>query len=460
MKQNLDFHKRSYPVWEKFRFSPIGKALWLGVLFPCYVLWVAGYVLLNRRRLERRRAEFASRDLETLQREGRKIGYVAITIYDWHAIWHRPHHIFWRIAERYPVVYLRPHFFQLLLQSLRPRWRDESEQISPSLLLEDPVLLSGEDWLPIIKEWNKWYLLGKVYKALDKMGCEGFVLWYNFPQSPYLAGEAGEAALVYDILDNYQGFSWASKGLGWREDLLLRKADVVFAGTGQLHKSKQGSTRRSHFLPCGVEFEHFHSATLPETALPDDLPPKQGPVLGYFGTCDDRVDLELLQKMHDRHPDWTIIMVGPLLQPDDFAYRNHPKIRFLGLRSYKELPKYLKYWDVSLIPFVLNEVTRNINPTKLLEYLAAGKPVVTPAIPDVVDHYSGVVGIGHDHDEFIALCEQALAEQDPAATQRRIATAQDKTWEGVVSFVLDEVQVAARDRAAVPSADRSPVRTS
>jgi glycosyltransferase involved in cell wall biosynthesis len=446
-----------YTWWDKIRTHGVWKVVSLLLLTLPFLL--RNWLLVRRTREERRR-------LREHFRQGRAngaglgphTGFVGVSLYLWDELWHRPQQTFWRVAEHQVVIYLRPIFVKQILSEKKPLSYlgdrlirlDEQRRI----WLFEPVLISGEHRLEAIRELNRAYLETKLYRLLREQGCERLVLWYNFPNVVYLAGAMEEAALVYDILDEYAGFSWGGAEVGRRERHLLSLADVSFAGTGQLYKRKHEWTRNMHFLPCGVDFEHFHAGAEEATALPEDLPPKSGPTLGYFGMVDERIDWDLLAALHERHPDWTVLLIGPFISKD-LRFAHHERIRVLGPRPYAELPRYLKYWDVSLIPFVLNEVTRNINPTKLLEYLACGKPVVTPAIPDIVEYYSEVVHIARDHDEFIRHCEAALAESDPAQVSARVERARGNSWESFVSFVLEKIE----DVAASPSADRSSEQT-
>ncbi len=162
-------------------------------------------------------------------------------------------------------------------------------------------------------------------------------------------------------------------------------------------------------FPSSVDNAHFARARGAQLSDPLDQRHLPGPRLGYFGVIDERLDLDLLAKIADADSTWQVVMVGPVVKinPDDLPRR--PNIHYLGQKTYDELPAYLAGWDVALMPFALNEATRFISPTKTLEYLAAGKPIVSTAIRDVVTPYGekSLVRIA-DHETFALQIEDAL----------------------------------------------------
>jgi len=157
------------------------------------------------------------------------------------------------------------------------------------------------------------------------------------------------------------------------------------------------------------------------------------PVLGYFGVVDERMDYELLAKLADANPDWSIAMVGPVLKVEAHTLPQRPNLHWLGQKNYAELPAYCKGFDVCLMPFALNEATEYINPTKALEYMATGKPVVSTAVADVVSNFGSVVKIAGTHGEFTALCREAIDGPDTAGIERGLKMAADNSWESIVS---------------------------
>src|SRR5262249_3532127 len=152
--------------------------------------------------------------------------------------------------------------------------------------------------------------------------------------------------------------------------------------------------------------KHFGNAKLLRDSADQATLPH--PRLGYFGVIDERMDLGLLDTMAQRHPEWQIVMVGPVVKVNPASLPSRDNLHFLGQREYAQLPEYLAGWDVCLLPFALNDATKFISPTKTLEYMVAERPIVSTPITDVADPYGQIVYLGGTHEEFIAACERAL----------------------------------------------------
>ncbi|MGN6554778.1 MAG: glycosyltransferase, partial [Verrucomicrobiota bacterium] len=242
------------------------------------------------------------------------------------------------------------------------------------------------------------------------------VQWFYDPMAVAAFGGCMEEILtVYDCMDELSKFRCAPPEIQKREANLLALADVVFTGGRKLYESKRRSNSNCHFHGCGVDVAHFGKARKRQTRIPDDLANLHKPILGYFGVVDERMDYELIAALADANPDWSLAIIGPVLKVDANSFPYRPNLHWLGQRPYEDLPAYCKGFDVCLMPFALNESTEYINPTKALEYMAAGKPIISSAISDVVSNFSSVVKIAHDHNEFVALCKAAIQQPDTQA---------------------------------------------
>jgi glycosyltransferase involved in cell wall biosynthesis len=208
--------------------------------------------------------------------------------------------------------------------------------------------------------------------------------------------------LAYDVMDDLAAFKNAPDGLRKRQRRALAKADVVFTGGRSLHRAVVALGRPdAHLFPSGVETTHYARCR----ALRSPAPPK---VAGYVGVVDERLDLALLADLAGRLPDWTIRVVGPVTKIDPATLPQATNIEYPGMTPYQQLPEVMAGLHVAVMPFALNEATRSISPTKTLEYLAAGLPVVSTRVPDVVADYGGVVHLADDGPGFAAACRQAL----------------------------------------------------
>src|SRR5436190_10834060 len=235
------------------------------------------------------------------------------------------------------------------------------------------------------------------------------VAWYYTPMMLTFSRDLEADVTVYDAMDELSKFKFAPLQLLALEQELIDQADIVFTGGSSLYEAKKDRHANVHCFPSSVDRTHFIKARARqfEPADQEDLP---RPRLGFYGVIDERFDTELLDKVAESRPDWSFVMVGPVVKIAQEDLPKRPNIHYLGGKTYAELPAYLSGWDVALMPFAMNESTEFISPTKTPEYLAGGKPVVSTPIRDVVRHYGQLEGvqIADDAESFVAGCEKAL----------------------------------------------------
>ena len=216
-------------------------------------------------------------------------------------------------------------------------------------------------------------------------------------------------AVVFDSMDELSKFRFAPPRLLDLEQELIERADLVFTGGSSLYEAKKGRHDSVHLFPSSVDRVHFAKARAQQfdPADQEELP---RPRLGFYGVLDERFDTELLDRIAEMRPDWSFVMVGPVVKISDEDLPKRRNIHYLGPKKYEQLPSYLAGWDVALMPFAMNESTQFISPTKTPEYLAGGKPVVTTPVRDVVRHYGKLEGVGvaATAEEFVDQCERML----------------------------------------------------
>jgi glycosyltransferase involved in cell wall biosynthesis len=271
---------------------------------------------------------------------------------------------------------------------------------------------------------------------------ESPVVWFYTPMALPLLTHFAPSAVVYDCMDELALFENAPRQLLQRESALLKTADVVFTGGPSLYASKNSRHPNVHCFPSSVDATHFEQALdrTNDHPLQENLP---HPRLGYYGVIDERMDLPLVAALADAHPEWQIMMVGPVVKIDPLTLPVRPNIHYFGQRPYQSLPQFLAGWDVCLMPFVLNDSTKFISPTKVLEYMAAELPIVSTAITDVVTPYGETVFIARDIAEFILHCEQAVTLNDQvkgvmAKKMRKII--RQTSWEDTVRKMSSLIQ--------------------
>jgi len=258
-----------------------------------------------------------------------------------------------------------------------------------------------------------------------------FIAWYYTPMALPFSQHRRPAAVVYDCMDELASFKDAPPVLKQREATLLSRADLVLTGGQSLYEAKRHQHDNIHPFPSSVDVDHFAQARRIVEEPPDQaLIPH--PRLGFFGVIDERMDLDLLAGVAAARPDWHLVLLGPTVKIDPSQLPRRANIHYLGGKKYDELPAYVAGWDVALLPFARNEATRFISPTKTPEYMAAGRPVVSTSIRDVVRPYGqqGLVRIADDVDTFVAACDAAMKE-DPSERRRQAdAFLRQTSWDG------------------------------
>ncbi|SDG43156.1 MULTISPECIES: NAD(P)-binding protein [unclassified Duganella] len=337
----------------------------------------------------------------------------------WDFVYQRPQHLLSRLAQYYRVVVVEEPVYAEGAAS----W--ETFNPAPNLSVyrpHTPVQAPGfhDDQIPVLKS-----LLAEL-PGIDQQP----LVWFYTPMAlPLLPPGAG--LVVYDCMDELSAFRNAPKQLLQREAALLKLADLVFTGGPSLYEAKRQRHDNAHCFASSVDAVHFHQALDRSNGHPlhADIP---HPRLGYYGVIDERFDTELIAAIADAHPEWQLVLVGPVVKIDPAALPQRQNIHYFGQQSYQVLPQFLAGWDVCLLPFALNDSTKFISPTKVLEYMAAELPSVSTAITDVEQPYGDIVAIGHDHAEFIAHCEAALAlseAQRAALAQRMRDVVAGTSWE-------------------------------
>jgi UDP-galactopyranose mutase len=319
----------------------------------------------------------------------------------WNFVFQRPQHLMSRFAEAGRVIFWEEP--EAALPEMEPALgvRTCAETgvivVTPSL----PETLSGEERESTLKSLLDSYLAGE----------QGpLVRWYYTPMMLPFSRHLESACTVYDCMDELANFRFAPPELLGLERELLASAEVVFTGGYSLYEAKKGLHPNIHPFPSSVDRAHFGQARAID-AVPDDQGSLPRPRFGFYGVIDERMDLEMIAALADAHPEWSIVMVGPVVKIDPADLPHRSNIHYLGNKQYEELPVYLGGWDVALMPFAINDSTKFISPTKTPEYLAGGRPVVSTPITDVIRHYGDLesVFIADGAEAFIAGCEQALA---------------------------------------------------
>jgi glycosyltransferase involved in cell wall biosynthesis len=357
----------------------------------------------------------------------------------WDWVWQRPQQFLSRLSSKHNVLFVETVAPEQSLAAPLVTFRTAEGYSNVTILR-----LQFPSW-----RWNDGaYVDAERRRLVKEFVDEGPVAgnfarpvqWFYDPMAvaPF-AGHMDEVLTVYDCMDELSKFRFAPPEIHKRERDLLARADVVFTGGRKLFHSKAPFNRNCHFFGCGVDVAHFGSARSAETQVPAEVFSLRKPVLGYFGVVDERLDYDLIARLADANPGWSVAIIGPVTKVDPGTLPQRPNLAWLGQRPYGTLPALCKGFDVCLMPFALNEATEFINPTKALEYMATGRPVVSTAVPDVVSNFASAVKIAEGQEGFIDLCRNAIEAPDHAAIARGLELANENSWDSIVEQLEDHV---------------------
>lgn len=367
---------------------------------------------------------------------------------DWQGSWSTPQQIMSRLARHNRVLYVDQP--RSLLYALRPKsakgegiWEGPSlREVQPGLHVFHPphcFLPVGGIPLPIASrmlQFNGWLLARQLRGVIAQLGFSNPIIWdfsiLHSESVPHLP----HALHVYDIADVWEGYIGNRHGrelVRWADERLSRSADVVFPSTPAIRDAHAAWCPRQLLVPHGADFEHFSKAALSETCVPEDLAALPRPIVGSIGVMDPaRFDTEFILNLARARPGWSIVLVGPTLSGVNLTrLQECSNVYLTGNRAIEQLPNYLRAFDVALIPYQVNALTNSLFPLKLMEYLSAGKPVVSTALQSVMEH-GDVVYIAAPEQEPVAAVERALTENCDDLSQARQERARAFSWEEIV----------------------------
>lgn len=340
----------------------------------------------------------------------------------WKFVYQRPQHLMSRAARRHHVLFFEEPLFEGNQLPFLRLFEDSSD-----VTIVEPVFPLGFD-MSITKSLQK--LLDGLIERLGKLPS---VLWYYTPMALEFSRHIPASVCVYDNMDELSAFRGASPKLLELEQELFDRADTVFTGGYSLFEAKRHRHDNIHPFPSSVDVSHFARSRNLTTEQTDQVALAR-PRLGFFGVIDERMDLPLVAEIARRRAEWQLVMIGPVAKIDPDSIPHLPNIAWLGMKSYSELPLYLSGWDIGIMPFARNESTRYISPTKTPEFLAAGIPVISTRIADVVDPYGemGLAEIADDADAFIAAAERLMLSPKKEWLERvdrhLAGNSWDRTW--------------------------------
>ncbi len=358
----------------------------------------------------------------------------------WDFVWQRPQHLLSRFAQHGRVFYVEDAFYHP--DQVAPHLEIKERQNGLRVIVAHlPAGLAEAE-----ADQIQFELLSQYF---TEQGINKYVFWYYTPMALNKSRHFKPVLTVYDCMDELAAFKFAPPALRQREQELFERANLVFTGGMTIYESKREQHPDAHPFPSSIDKAHFGQARGP-MAEPTDQAGIAYPRVGFFGVVDERLDIELLGQLAANHPEWQFVIIGPVVKIDPASLPRPANVHYLGGKDYQELPAYLKGWDVATLLFADNESTKFISPTKTPEYLAAGNPVVSTPIRDVVRPYGDLdlVHIAADAEAFGAAIGRALTQRDDADWRRRtddyLATISwDQTWQQMVDLMQDRLAAKA-----------------
>lgn len=340
----------------------------------------------------------------------------------WDFVYQRPQHLISRLSKQYKILVVEEPVGSNSNSENKP----EITEISPSLHILKPHIDNLSDLGVYLRMHlkDKQYLVGWFYSA-------AFISVFDVLDFE---------TVVYDCMDELTLFKGSSPELISQEKILFDEADVVFTGGKSLYESKKQRHDNVFCFPSSVDAHHFSNAHQIDVKQPEDLKKINSPIVGYFGVIDERIDLDLIKETAQKMPNYSFVLIGPICKISEEDLPQSQNIHYLGMKSYEQLPNYLRFFAFAMMPFALNDSTKFISPTKTLEYMASGKPIISTKIKDVVRDYSTCVNLIDNSTDFSQAIENPIRDYSKLYKEILEKTSWDHTAEKM-STIINNVLV-------------------
>lgn len=333
---------------------------------------------------------------------------------DWNLVYQRPQHLLTRFSSQYNIYYF-----------------EEPKRAQQNYLTDE--LVGG---ICVIRLFStdpsdNGITTTMIHDYLSKKKISADIAWYYTPMAMNFTQNINAGITVFDSMDELSAFKFAPPELLSKEEELFRKADIVFTGGHSLFEAKKHRHHNIHCFPSSIDKAHFYQAR-DSGNDPEDQHDIPFPRFGFYGVLDERFNTELLKAVAELRPEWSFVIIGPVVKISEDDLPKAGNIFYLGSKNYSELPHYIRHWDVAMNMFALNDATRYISPTKTPEYLSAGLPVISTSIADVVKPYGAMqlVDIADDAGTFVNLAEEILYHRNRTEWLKNVDQfLADKSWD-------------------------------
>jgi uncharacterized SAM-binding protein YcdF (DUF218 family)/glycosyltransferase involved in cell wall biosynthesis len=389
---------------------------------------------------------------------------LCISSIDWDFIWQGHQEIMSTLAaqgsrvlfvENTGVRAIKVSDLPRLRQRVRNWWRGTKgfRQEQPNLFVYSPIVLPGP-YSRVARAVNRWLLRRALRRWTRATGFYRPIVWTFLP-TPLaldLIHEIDPLLTVYYCIDDLASSSPGARRIAASEERLFREADLVFVTSERLRDRAARYSSRVHLFPFGVNFDQFDRVRSGDSAIPDDLRPLRRPIVGYVGGLHRWIDQRLVAEVAECVPEATFAFIGPV-QTDVSALAGCANVKLLGQRPHPDVPRYVKGFDVGIVPYRISEYTANVYPTKLNEYLVMGIPVVATDLPEIRrfnDDHGGIIAVAADAGAFAAEIRRALNDSTPSDVDRRVTAAHSNSWQRRIAAMTTLIDAAIEERRRSP----------
>lgn len=355
----------------------------------------------------------------------------------WNFLWQRQHQILSRFPKDWQILYIEPSFWKSLALKFINFYSGIKVPNNSNIIVRSIPTFPFFNKSPSLRKVNEGIIIYTV-RSLIRRYCldEPVLLIYN-PQFSCVLGKLDECLSCYEIIDEKMEFEAIPRWIGINHKFMMRNVNFITVSGDVLYRRVSSQRRDVFLIPNGADISHFSKAML-EIGVPDEIRIINGPIIGYSGAIGEWFDFTLLEKILQSYPTISVVLMGwvfnkqrPLIHR---LSKKYPNLYFLGRRSYDSLPNYIKAFAVCIIPFRIYKLTESVNPIKLYEYLAAGKPVVSTALPELAK-YKNDIYLANNHTEFLEFIDKALKSKHDHTNSLRIACEQD--WQKKTQQIMD-----------------------
>ncbi len=354
----------------------------------------------------------------------------------WNFVYQRPQHLLSRSSKKFQTYYVEEYVPTNLEDGY------SIKQIEENLFVVIPHLCNNSTSSDSINQRLE-VVLKRLFET-EKL--YSYLFWYYTPMALLFTENFRPSVTIYDCMDELSAFKFAPNEIKTLERKLLDKSDIVFTGGHTLYQAKKNDHKNIFPFPSSIDKAHFLKARSGKKD-PVDQQNIPHPRIGFYGVIDERFDIELLKESADLKPDLHFVIIGPVVKIDPESLPQRSNIHYLGIKNYQDLPQYLSGWDISLIPFAINESTKFISPTKTPEYLCGGKRVISTPITDVVHPYGneGLASIVNNSAELAQAVDEILLSKNDEEWLEKVDaflenTSWDVTWDNMAAIINNQIR--------------------